>query len=105
MDFATLVKDFGLPIAIIGVLGWFLFKELWPWAKTQIEKSNAERKAERDAFLQTLAAFRALAEQQHGRHFDTMTDFTKQLEHLSDAVAEIAIVVRTLLQPKNGTRD
>jgi hypothetical protein len=96
MDFGSFVKEFGLPVAIIGVLGWFLFKELWPWAKAQVEIITRQREEERQQFLSTLAAYRALAEQQHARHFDTMMDFTHQLELLGKAVADIAIVVRSL---------
>ena len=86
MDIATLIKEFGLPIVIIIVLGWFIGSELWPWVKQQFEALNADRKQEREEFLAALHELTSMAETQHDAAAQQAHAITQQLEQLTAAI-------------------
>ena len=47
---------FGIPVVMLGMLGYFLLKHVWPFVTRQIEAAQAERKIEVDKFVETIRA-------------------------------------------------
>lgn len=59
MDLVSILKDFGLPVAIIAAGMWFFYKSLWPYMKKQIEDSQARAVQIHEKML--------LSEQEHAK--------------------------------------
>ena len=89
MDALQIIKEFGLPIAIIIFVAWFTTKEIWPWTKTQIERLQNARDLERKEFLDALKQITEFASERHAEHTAAMVDFTAQLINLTLAIEEL----------------
>ena len=96
MDFLTIFKDYGLSVAALIVIGWFLFREIWPWIKTKTDEATADRRQERDKFLQALHYLTSVTETQALTNQQTLAQVTTQMHELTDSVGQVAGAVQRL---------
>ena len=50
MNWIAVFKELGLPIALVAGLGYFIYKQLWPWIKLQVANARADLKAMHEQF-------------------------------------------------------
>jgi hypothetical protein len=53
-EIGQLIERFGISVAILISLFWFLYKVLWPWMTKQIEEANKERRESTDRMARLL---------------------------------------------------
>lgn len=89
-QFIDIASKFGIPVALLVLVGWFLVKKVWPFVTKQIEDSQALRKAESDKFDNTIRTRDALMVQQWQEHLkalDTLgTAITTEMRGLREDI-------------------
>lgn len=50
-----IATKFGLPVAALALVGWFLATRVWPWMVSQVEKTQAAREKDLDRFSSQIA--------------------------------------------------
>jgi len=107
MDLLDLAAKFGLPTFLLVVFGLGVWKGMWPFAVKAWEDQQSERKEERTRFLDALkderAAFKEMVIYEKSvrieerekflnaldRQADLMTEFSRQLMTVSNALLEV----------------
>src|SRR5215210_9011550 len=84
-----LLKNFGFPILVAGVMGWFYAKHIWPDIKEQRQILRDELKAERGFREQTTTDFSA-ALRRRDDELRQITDIQKERsEHFQATVTAL----------------
>lgn len=84
-----IASKFGIPLALLLALGWFLAKTVWPFVTKQIEQAQADRKTEIDKFDNTIKTRDALMVQQWREHLHALDAMTEQIRGLRDDIKTI----------------
>jgi hypothetical protein len=81
---------FGIPVALLMLLGYFLLKHVWPFVTKQIEDAKSERKADMEAakserkeeigkFMDTLRARDVMIAEISQRHVKALESLTIEI--------------------------
>lgn len=79
-------------LAVIGVV-WFLYKQVWPMFKAQIEEANKQRQEESERrakeierFLESLRHLDQTADARAREHLQALTEISKALHALREEI-------------------
>jgi hypothetical protein len=81
-----IISKFGIPIAALVGVAYFLLKQVWPFVVAQIEEAQKQRKAEIDKFIETVRARDVLLVESQREHISALREITKEITALRDIV-------------------
>lgn len=110
--FVAKIIEHGLPsmllVAVLGTIGWFLGKVVWPWLKNTVEtnqklaqQSIEERKAEREADalkLEEITTAHATMARELTTSIDSNTQATKAVARVCNAIVKDMREVKDLAE-------
>ena len=74
--------QFGIPVALLALLAYFLLKHVWPFVTKQIEAAQAERKIEVDKFVETIRARDVLMAETQRETVKALESMTAEIRRL-----------------------
>lgn len=81
-QFVDIAGKFGIPVALLGLICWFVARKVWPFVMKQIEEGQTQRKAEIDKFDSTIRTRDALLVQQWQEHLKALDAITGEVRGL-----------------------
>lgn len=96
MDPLTIIERYGIALTILFGLGWFLKRDLWPFAREEIRQYRIDRTAERAAQTATITSLTTIATEAHAKHSALLQTMTVQIEALAHAQLETVQTIKTL---------
>ena len=89
--------QFGLPVAILVLIGWFLVRKAWPFLTKQLEDAQAQRKEEiqkfisqSEKFIETIRARDILIAESQREHLKAFHLMTEEFRSLRDEVKRVS---------------
>ena len=89
VNWIDIVLKVGLQATIILFIGWFLVKELWPWAKKQFEELVTRQKGDLDRFMTSLSSRDKQNADESRETVRALSALTSEIRGLRDDVQEI----------------
>jgi Na+-translocating ferredoxin:NAD+ oxidoreductase RnfG subunit len=88
-DLIDVLSKFGLSIAIVAALAFWLYGKLWPFITEQLTTAQAARQAEIREFIVALERRDALAREMQRENMQALHAMTEELRSLRDTVRSI----------------
>lgn len=104
MDTLTAIEKYGLPLVIIALVSLFTKRDIWPFITKQIDQWQADRKVERQQFIDSLKDLTRIAETGHAARAERDRMLNDQMQHMTSAIAELAIILRELKHTPQSVR-
>jgi septal ring factor EnvC (AmiA/AmiB activator) len=96
MDAHSILKEFGLPAAIIVAAAWFLAREVWPFIKQRVEVAHSDRLTQQKEFFDTLARFTELVTTQRQATLSALAQLTEQMEEVTRTLSATVSLIEQL---------
>ena len=98
MDKWTVIAgQFGIPVAMLILIGWFLVRKAWPFLTEQLKEAQAQRKletekfiAQSEKFIETIRARDVLIAESQREHLKAFHLMTEEFRGLRDEVKRIS---------------
>jgi hypothetical protein len=105
MDALTVAKDYGVPLLILLGLYRIWRINLWPFLTDQVkawqadrkaerDSTSAERRAEREAFISSLAGLQTVTAEGHAATAERDRIIAEQIESMAKSVQQIVVLVQ-----------
>jgi len=93
----VIAGQFGLPVAMLVLIGWFLVRKAWPFLTKQLEEAQLQRKAEiekfiaqSEKFIETIRGRDILIAESQREHLKAFHLMTEEFRSLRDEVKRIS---------------
>jgi hypothetical protein len=96
MDVPALLREFGFPLIVLGALGYFVARSIWPFCKEQIERSQADARAERTQWLALITQLTQAVSTQREASIEALRRQGAQLDEIARVLSHLAGAVEAL---------
>jgi len=82
-------SKFGIPVAMLIGLAYFVVRHVWPFVTKQIEDAQSQRKTEIEKFVETIRSRDILMAEGQREHLKALEAMTMEIRGLRDEIRNI----------------